>query len=89
MVEPYEWQPRVLSTQLVLIGDVAIAAVPGELTTMAGRRLRNAIRDAVVENGGPSTIWPVLATLSNHYSNYITTYEEYQVLISRLLYFPS
>lgn len=55
-----------------------IAALPGEFTTMSGRRMRNVLRDAV------NLIWNspqkvILAGLSNTYTSYITTPEEYDV----------
>jgi hypothetical protein len=76
---PFEWQPRIVSTQLALIGSVAIACVPGEFTTMAGRRLRDAITDKVARLGGPSISQVIVAGLCNTYSDYITTPEEYEV----------
>jgi len=74
MVDPYEWQPKVVSTQLVMIGNLAIAPVPGEFTTMSGRRLKNAIKSVI---GSDATV--IIAGLSNHYTDYIATYEEYQL----------
>ena len=47
--------------------------------TMSGRRMRNAVRDAVTKNGLPSDTMVVIAGLSNTYSDYVVTYEEYQV----------
>ena len=76
---PFEWQPRIVSTQLALIGSVAIACVPGEFTTMAGRRLRDVITDTVARLGGPTISQVILAGLCNTYSDYITTPEEYEV----------
>ena len=55
-----------------------IAAVPGEFTTMAGRRLRDALNSEAANNGGPSNVKTVIAGLSNGYTHYITTFEEYQ-----------
>ncbi|KFB39360.1 AGAP000973-PA-like protein [Anopheles sinensis] len=75
---PYDWQPKVVPTQLLMVGDLAIAAVPGEFTTMAGRRLRTAVARASVAAGGPE-LQVVVAGLSNMYSSYITTPEEYEV----------
>uniref|UniRef100_U5EWG2 Neutral ceramidase n=1 Tax=Corethrella appendiculata TaxID=1370023 RepID=U5EWG2_9DIPT len=75
---PYDWQPATVSTQLLLVGDVAIVAVPGELTTMSGRRMRNKVRDASLAIGGPD-VQVIIAGLSNIYSSYITTPEEYQI----------
>lgn len=73
---PYAWQPKIVSTQLALIGDLVIAAVPGEFTTMAGRRLRSMLSNTFVTAG--KSVKVVVAGLSNTYSDYITTYEEYQ-----------
>jgi neutral ceramidase len=80
---PFEWQPRVVSTQLALVGNVAIACVPGEFTTMSGRRLRDAVSEGVAAAGGPSISQVVVAGLCNTYSDYITTPEEYEVQVSR------
>ena len=59
-----------------------LAGVPGEITTMAGRRLRNQI-DKMVGDSIPN-VKAIIAGLSNVYSHYITTFEEYQVSISLL-----
>ena len=44
MTKPYEWQPKVVETQVLKIGRLVINAVPAEFTTMAGRRLIKAVR---------------------------------------------
>eukprot|EP01018_Ginkgo_biloba_P019684 Gb_04890 [translate_table: standard] len=49
---------------------------------MAGRRLRQAVQDSLLtnENGGfGKDIHVVIAGLTNSYSQYVTTYEEYQM----------
>lgn len=74
---PYEWQPKVVPTQVLKIGDLILAGVPGEPTTMSGRRLKNAIRKSALESGGGECD-VILAGLSNLYSSYIATFEEYQ-----------
>ncbi|CAO3612620.1 unnamed protein product [Cunninghamella blakesleeana] len=77
---PHSWQPHVLDLQLFRIGNVYIAAVPAEFTTMSGRRLKKAIKEALVENGAdPNDIYVILSGLSNGYSSYVATYEEYQM----------
>lgn len=76
---PYEWQPVVVSTQMFQIGNVIFTAVPGEFTTMSGRRLRDAVKEVVVENGGSEDTRVIITGLSNIYSNYIATPEEYQL----------
>jgi len=58
---------------------VILAGVPGEMTTMAGRRFRNQI-DKVAGDSIPN-VKTIIAGLSNVYTHYITTYEEYQVII--------
>lgn len=49
-------------------------------STMSGRRLRNVVRKTLLDNGFPSNVSVVIAGLSNTYSDYVTTFEEYQVL---------
>lgn len=72
---PFEWQPAVVSTQLARFGQLSIACVPGEFTTMAGRRLRRALAAGL----GIRPDGVIVAGLCNTYSDYITTPEEYQV----------
>jgi neutral ceramidase len=52
--------------------------LPGEFTTMAGRRLRNAVYATLRPTLGPDTK-VVLSTICNTYSSYVTTREEYQI----------
>ncbi|KAL5233736.1 hypothetical protein ACI65C_001146 [Semiaphis heraclei] len=73
---PLAWSPKIVSTQLAVIGPLIIACVPGEFTTMSGRRVRKAIRD-VLCNGSWCTV--VIAGLCNSYTDYITTPEEYKL----------
>lgn len=75
---PYEWAPYIVEITIMKIGNLVILAVPGEFTTMAGRRLIKAVREKVEDSWGED-IHFVIAGLSNTYSSYITTYEEYQV----------
>lgn len=55
-----------------------IVFVPGELSTMAGRRLRRAVRSVLAPAWG-ADIKVTLTSYTNTYSSYATTYEEYQV----------
>jgi neutral ceramidase len=72
---PYPWTPEVLPVQIVRIGNLAIVAVPGEFSTMAGRRLRKTVSDQLASIG---VNYVVIAGLSNAYAGYVTTREEYQ-----------
>ena len=67
--------PNVLPLQIIKIGNLVLSAIPGEITTMAGRRLKETIlselKDLEVNH-------LALATYSNEYSLYITTEQEYE-----------
>ncbi|CAL9062807.1 unnamed protein product [Musa banksii] len=79
---PYDWAPSILPVQIIRIGQVVILCVPGEFTTMAGRRLRDAVRTVLISDGSGefgSNVQIVIAGLSNTYSQYVTTFEEYQI----------
>jgi len=81
MLRPYAWTPKIVPTQIFKIGNLAIIGFPGELTTMSGRRMRDGVLQAFTDNGGnpDGDLQIVIAGLSNLYTNYIATYEEYQV----------
>ncbi|KAK6935781.1 Neutral/alkaline non-lysosomal ceramidase, N-terminal [Dillenia turbinata] len=82
MKQPYEWAPSILPIQILRIGQLVILAVPGEFTTMAGRRLRDAVKSVLLSEGNGkfnNDVHVVIAGLSNTYSQYVTTFEEYQV----------
>ncbi|XP_047194395.1 neutral ceramidase [Hippoglossus stenolepis] len=76
---PLPWHPQIVDVQIITIGSVAVVAVPGEMTTMAGRRLRDAVQQELQSEGTFEDTEVVIAGLSNVYTHYITTYEEYQV----------
>ncbi|NXU36090.1 ASAH2 ceramidase, partial [Drymodes brunneopygia] len=78
MTWPHPWHPDIVDVQIAAIGSLAILAVPGEFTTMSGRRLREAVKSEFDSHGTPG-MNVVIAGLCNVYTHYITTYEEYQV----------
>lgn len=73
---PYPWTPEVLPLQIVRIGQLAIAALPFEITTMAARRLRATVASELAPIGVTHT---VVAGLANAYTGYVATREEYRV----------
>ncbi|NNB87763.1 neutral/alkaline ceramidase [Corallococcus exiguus] len=73
-MKPYPWSPEVLPLQVVTVGPLALVAVPFELTTMAGRRLRDTVR-AQLQGTGVTDV--VIAGPANAYSGYVATREEY------------
>ncbi|KAJ3411253.1 hypothetical protein HDV05_002469 [Chytridiales sp. JEL 0842] len=75
---PYAWTPHRVPIQIFVVGrELVILGVPGEVTTMAGRRLKESVRRVL--GWGEREGEVVIAGLSNTYSSYITTKEEYQV----------
>lgn len=82
MKVPYDWAPAILPIQILRIGQFVILSVPSEFTTMSGRRLRDAVK--MVLKSAPNGefyggVHVVIAGLTNTYSQYVTTFEEYQV----------
>ncbi|XP_073404334.1 neutral ceramidase isoform X2 [Dendrobates tinctorius] len=71
------WHPTIIDVQMITIGSLAILAVPGEFTTMSGRRLREAVKKEL-DPSGTKDIDVVVSGLSNVYTHYVTTFEEYQ-----------
>ncbi|KAM6443048.1 putative neutral ceramidase C [Liasis olivaceus] len=78
LTKPYPWNPKIIDVQMVTIGSAAIVALPGEFTTMAGRRVREAVKKEF-EIQGKAGMDIILSGLCNVYTHYIVTYEEYQV----------
>src|SRR5690606_19906260 len=76
LAEPFPLSPEVLPLQILKIGSLIITGVPSEITTMAGRRLKETILKTFLNSGIDH-----LATTSyaNAYAGYITTKEEYDV----------
>jgi neutral ceramidase len=68
------WSPEILPFQLLRVGNVVIAGIPGEMTIQAGRRLHGALLSSL-RNVGVTHV--MLTGLANEYSGYITTAEEY------------
>ncbi|MCL1123624.1 neutral/alkaline ceramidase [Shewanella surugensis] len=72
---PYPWSPEVLPLSIQKLGQLAILAVPAELTIMAGRRLMKTVESTL----GEQLQYSVIAGLSNAYSGYVATKEEYDL----------
>nr|POF01358.1 neutral ceramidase b [Quercus suber] len=81
---PYAWSPNIVDVMTLRVGNVFMIVAPGEATTMAGRRWREAVKEtasAAFEDLHASSDEPivVLGGPANTYTHYITTSEEYQV----------
>jgi neutral ceramidase len=68
-------QTQIRSISLFRLGQLVIIAVPAEVTTMAGRRLR----DTVMAQLGDWAKYAVIAGYSNGFAGYVTTAEEYRI----------
>lgn len=68
-------QSQIRSITVARIGQLVVLALPAEVTTMAGRRLRN----SVMAELGEWAKYVVLAGYANGYAGYITTPEEYML----------
>lgn len=71
--KPIPSLPQILPYGLVLLGDLSILVLPHEVTTMSSRRLKKEVNSVL--QGRVSEI--VLSGLTNDFSGYITTPEEY------------
>ncbi|KAI1081381.1 Neutral/alkaline nonlysosomal ceramidase [Whalleya microplaca] len=85
MSDPYQWTPNVVDVQAFRVGQLVVVVSPGEATTMAGRRWKEAVGGAVAamgaDEGGAREEAPVvvLGGPANSYTHYITTEEEYGI----------
>lgn len=65
--------PNIVPLQLIKIGHLNILCCPGEITTVAAKRLKATVQYCLADN---QKVW--LASYCNDYMGYVTTYEEYQ-----------
>jgi neutral ceramidase len=83
ITSPYLWTPNVVDVQVLRVGQLVIIVSPGEATTMAGRRWKEAIHDSAssLALSGSSTVDPVVVIggPANSYTHYISTTEEYGI----------
>ncbi|KAK0479399.1 Neutral/alkaline nonlysosomal ceramidase [Armillaria luteobubalina] len=75
---PYEWSPSSVDIQMLRVGNFVMLIMPGELTTMSGRRIREAIRAELISSGIlDENAYVALAGPANTYAHYVATREEY------------
>ena len=75
-MKPYPWTPNIVPLQILKLGNFVIVAVPFEVTTMTGRRIKETVAKELPQSGNYHI---VLSTLANAYVGYVATYEEYQL----------
>ncbi|KAH8671258.1 Neutral/alkaline nonlysosomal ceramidase [Xylariales sp. PMI_506] len=83
MTSPYMWTPNVVDIQVFRVGQLVMIISPGEASTMAGRRWKEAVGNQItvsladeVSSTAPIV---VLGGPANSYTHYITTEEEYGI----------
>ncbi|KAK5127172.1 hypothetical protein LTR85_008533 [Meristemomyces frigidus] len=81
---PYDWSPNIVDAQLLRVGQLFIIVAPGEATTMAGRRWKEALQAEAAATftdptGGAEEPVVVLGGPANTYGHYISTPEEYGI----------
>ena len=77
---PYEWSPSTVDIQMFRVGNFVMLIMPGELTTMSGRRMREAVRARLISEGVlGDDAYVVIAGPANTYAHYVATREEYAV----------
>jgi neutral ceramidase len=65
--------PHILPLQIVRLGPIWFATLPGEFTTVMGRRIEAQLLEAT----GPNS-QVILIGLANEYASYFTTPEEFE-----------
>lgn len=79
---PYEWTPNIVDVQTFRVGQLLIVVSPGEATTMAGRRWKEAVaaqsKEQMKEDFAGQEPVVVIGAPSNSYTHYITTEQEYK-----------
>lgn len=73
--EDKPWTPHILPLQILVLGDLALVAIPAEPTTIAAKRIRKVVEDVMLSHGIHQVL---ILPYANSYCGYITTYEEYQ-----------
>lgn len=83
LTKPYPWVADILPIQLFRLGNLIMLNVPSEMTTMSGRRIREFIHRRLTtlspSDFSPNSTYVTINGLSNAYSGYTTTFEEYQM----------
>jgi len=71
----FPWTAHILPIQLASMGNVCFVGFPGELTTIAGKRLEEMLLEELAPMGINHVI---ICSYANNYLGYCTTWEEYQ-----------
>lgn len=75
LVTPKKGFPRVLSVQVLRVGDTVLVGLPFEITVESGRRIGQAVAGAVADRAIDRV---VVSSVANEYWGYVATAEEYR-----------
>ncbi|EFE43952.1 hypothetical protein TRV_01275 [Trichophyton verrucosum HKI 0517] len=76
---PYAWAANIIDIQVLRVGPLFIIVATPEVSTMSGRRWKQALSNKAKEILGVSNPLVVLGAPSNTYAHYVTTEEEYGI----------
>ena len=74
LITPKKGFPRLLSVQILRVGDTVVVGLPFEITVESGRRIEEAVAGAVADRAIDRV---VVSSVVNEYWGYVTTAEEY------------
>ncbi|KAJ6787132.1 hypothetical protein PWT90_10592 [Aphanocladium album] len=74
---PYAWEPNTVDISMFRIGQIFVILSPSEVTTMSGRRWKDAVSKVAAKTVKDPIV--VLGSPVNVYAHYVTTREEYQI----------
>jgi neutral ceramidase len=77
LVLPRDEFPHAITYQAIQLGDMVLLPLPYEVTMEAGRRIAEACRKSALEAGMGADTRCVVVSVSNGYTGYCTTPEEY------------
>lgn len=77
LILPRDEFPHEITYQVVRLGDTVLLPLPYEVTTESGRRIVEACRKTAMEGGMSADTRFVVISVSNGYTGYCTTPEEY------------
>ena len=77
LILPRDEFPHVITYQAIQLGDMVLLPLPYEVTMESGRRIAEACRKSALEGGMGADTRFVVVSVSNGYTGYCTTPEEY------------
>ncbi|MBP1710613.1 MAG: alkaline ceramidase [Deltaproteobacteria bacterium] len=77
LILPRDEFPHRITFQAIWLGDIVLLPLPYEVTMESGRRIAETCRKSAIQGGMPADTRFVVVSVSNGYTGYSTTPEEY------------